>query len=177
MIQPLPEMRRICEFAHRHGIQVHLDGARLWEVAASGQGSLLEYCSLADTITMCFSKGLGAPAGAIVVGSEAVISHARWIRQSIGGSIRQPGLLAAAALVAVRKTFEGGLLLRTHRVAGEIASFWQACGGKLKHPTHTNMVWIEFTGQSFTLEDLVTREAQRGIIISRDRLVIHYRKS
>ncbi|KAL4861788.1 pyridoxal phosphate-dependent transferase [Aspergillus spectabilis] len=174
MIMPLSEARRICDFAHRHGIHVHLDGARLWEVVAAGAGSLSEYCSLFDTVTMCFSKGLGAPAGAIVVGSEAVIRHARWIRQSIGGSVRQPGPLAAAALVAVQKTFGAGLLKQTHGIAQEIATFWERCGGRLKHPTRSNMVWLDFTGLSFGLREMVDEASRRGIFISRGRLVVHY---
>ncbi|KAH8896724.1 threonine aldolase [Thozetella sp. PMI_491] len=174
MTQPLAETRRICDFAHENGIRVHIDGARLWEAAAAGEGSLAEYCSLADTVTMCFSKGLGAPAGAIIVGNEEVIRHARWIRQSLGGSIRQPGLLAAAAQLAVKKTFEGNLLPKCHQIAADIAAFWQAYGGRLQHPAQTNMVWLDFTGQNFTLEDLIRKGAERGISISRDRLVVHY---
>ncbi|KAL7916840.1 l-allo-threonine aldolase [Trichoderma velutinum] len=177
MVMPLTEARRICEFAHKNRIRIHIDGARLWEVVAAGHGSLSDYCSLADTVTMCFSKGLGAPAGAIVVGSEETIRHARWVRQSIGGSIRQPGLLAAAALTAVQRTFEDGLLPRTHQIAREIAAFWQSRGGKLKHPTHTNMVWLDFCGQNFNLEDLARKAAEQGILISRDRLIVHYQIS
>jgi threonine aldolase len=177
MIMPLSEARRICDFAHEHGVLVHLDGARLWEVVSAGAGSLEGYCSLFDTVTMCFSKGLGAPAGAIVVGGEAVIRHARWIRQSIGGSVRQPGPLSAAALVAVKKTFGEGLLKPTHEIAQEIATFWEGCGGTLKHPTQTNMVWLEFTGLSFGLRQMIDEASSRGIFISRDRLIVHYRKS
>ncbi|KAH8652035.1 pyridoxal phosphate-dependent transferase [Xylariales sp. PMI_506] len=174
MVQPLIEARRISDFAHQNGVLVHIDGARLWEVVAGGHGSLQDYCSVADTVTMCFSKGLGAPAGAVVVGSEEVIRHARWIRQSIGGSIRQPGLLAAAAHVAVKETFEKGKLSRTHKVAADIAAFWEACGGKLLHPTHTNMVWLDFSGLDFTLQDMVKMASTKSILVHRDRLVVHY---
>ncbi|KAH8700518.1 pyridoxal phosphate-dependent transferase [Talaromyces proteolyticus] len=177
MVMPLEETRRICDFAHANGIRVHLDGARLWEAVASGEGSLIEYCALFDTITMCFSKGLGAPAGAIVVGSEGAVRRARWIRQSIGGSIRQPGLLAEAAYVAVRDTFEGNQLIRTHHIAAKIAQHWVSCGGKLKYPTETNMIWLDFEQQPFGLDDLIKVGRERGIFIHRDRLVIHYQIS
>jgi threonine aldolase len=176
MILPLAEARRICDFAHQNGIKVHLDGARLWEVVSSGEGSLKEYCALFDTVTMCFSKGLGALAGAIVVGDPDTIRHARWIRQSIGGSIRQPGPLAAAALVAVQETFEKKRLAKTHLVAKEIAELWQSRGGKLAHPTETNMVWLSFDGKPFGLDALIRNAAERGIKIHRDRIVIHYRE-
>ncbi|KAL3444534.1 pyridoxal phosphate-dependent transferase [Aspergillus insuetus] len=174
MVMPLAEARRISNFAHENGILVHLDGARLWEAVATGSRSLAEYCSLFDTVSLCFSKGLGAPAGAIVIGSEPVIRHARWIRQSIGGSIRQPGPLSAAALVAVKMTFEAGLLKRSHEIAQDIAAYWQGCGGRLKHPTRSNMVWLDFTGLPFGLRELIDEGANRGVIISRDRLVVHY---
>ncbi|OKL57095.1 hypothetical protein UA08_07455 [Talaromyces atroroseus] len=174
MVMPLSEIRRICNYAHKHGILVHLDGARLWEAIAAGEGSLSDYGPLFDTITLCFAKGLGASAGAVVVGSEAVIRHARWIRQSIGGGVRQPGPLCAAARVAVEQTFCGGLLQRTHGIARDIAAEWQKHGGRLTFPTETNMVWFNFNGLGFTLEDLVKEAATRGVLISRDRLVVHY---
>ncbi|KAI9896151.1 hypothetical protein N3K66_009051 [Trichothecium roseum] len=176
MVMPLDETRRICDFAHENGIKVHLDGARLWEVAASGAGTLSNYCALFDTVTMCFTKGLGAPAGAVMVGSQDVVRQARWIRQSIGGSIRQPGMLAEAAYVAVKETFEGGRLAGTHRVAARIAREWETGGGKLKHPADTNMVWLDFDGESFGLDDLIRRGRERGVYVHRDRIVVHYRE-
>ncbi|KAH8689680.1 pyridoxal phosphate-dependent transferase [Talaromyces proteolyticus] len=178
MVMPLQETRRICEYAHKHSILVHLDGARLWEAVTSGEagGLLSEYGALFDTITLCFAKGLGASAGAVIVGNEDVIRRARWIKQSIGGGIRQPGPLCGAARVAVERTFCGGLLRRTHEVARDIATFWQESGGKLRYPTETNMIWLDFEGLSFSLQDLVDEAAKRGVLVSRPRLVVHYRE-
>src|SRR5690349_21525375 len=88
MVMLLTEARRLCEYAHTKGIQIHLDGARLWEAVVANDWSLEQFCSLFDTVSLCFSKGLGAPAGAIVVANKAIIRQARWVRQSIGGSIR-----------------------------------------------------------------------------------------
>lgn len=184
MVMPFSEAKRISEYARKNGIKIHLDGARLWEaVVASVEPSsdyrlfLGEYCSLFDTVTMCFSKGLGAPIGAILVGSEVVINQARWLRQSIGGSVRQPGILTSCAFTAVKNTFEGGLLKRTHDLAREIATFWEnECQGKLRYPTQTNMVWLDCTGQTFSLEDLRREAEERGVFIKGERLVVHYRK-
>ncbi|CZR58473.1 related to threonine aldolase [Phialocephala subalpina] len=75
----------ISEFAKKNGIKMHLDGARLWEVAAAGAGSLEEYGKCFDSVTLCFSKGLGAPMGSILVGNHEFIKRAKWIRQAIGG--------------------------------------------------------------------------------------------
>ncbi|RAO69683.1 uncharacterized protein BHQ10_005695 [Talaromyces amestolkiae] len=174
MVTPLAETRRICNYAHQHGIQVHLDGARLWEAVASGEGSLSDYGPLFDTMTLCFAKGLGAPAGAVVVGSEAVVRRARWIKQSIGGGIRQPGPLCAIARVAIDEVFSAGFLEKTHLIARDIAATWQKHGGKLKFPTETNMVWLDFEGLDFTLEDLIKEAAARRLSILRPRLVFHY---
>lgn len=176
MVHPLKEVRRICEFAHAHDIKVHIDGARLWEVVSAGEGSLADFCSIVDTTTMCFSKGLGAPAGSIIVGKKDVIEHARWIRQSIGGSIRQPGPLVAMAHVAVKNTFMQGMLKRTHIIASDIAFFWESNGGKLQHPTQTNMIWLDFDHEAFTLKDLVDVAANNGILVNRNRLIVHYRE-
>jgi threonine aldolase len=176
MIHPLEEVRRICEFAHAHDIRVHLDGARLWEVVSAGEGTLADYCSLVDTATMCFSKGLGAPAGSIIVGKHSAVQHARWIRQSIGGSIRQPGPLVAMAHLAVKNTFMKGLLKRTHIVASDIASFWESHGGKLQHPTQTNMIWLDFTQEDFKMKDFIDIAASKGVLVHRNRLIVHYRE-
>jgi threonine aldolase len=78
MVMPLEETRRIVEWAHALGMAVHLDGARIWEAAASGAGLLSEYTSIFDSVSLCFSKGLGAPIGSIVVGSRTFIHRARW---------------------------------------------------------------------------------------------------
>jgi threonine aldolase len=184
IIMPLSETRRICEFAHQNGIKVHLDGARLWEAVTAGAQSpearislLKEYCSLFDTVTMCFSKGLGAPAGSILVGSSAIIQQARWFRQSIGGGMRQPGPLTACAYTAVKETFEAGRLENPQKLAREIAEFWVTkCQGKLVYPTDTNMFWPDLSNQRFTLDDLRIEGQKRGLRISRERLVLHYRK-
>ncbi|TVY50631.1 Aldolase vrtJ [Lachnellula cervina] len=175
MIMPLSETRRISEFARSHGIKLHLDGARLWEAVAAGAGTLTEYCSLFDTVSLSFSKGLGAPVGGILVGSYEVIGRARWVRQSIGGGVRQPGLLTAAARVAIDETFAGGLLARSHKMAEVVAEHWVKCGGKLKYPTQTNMVWLDLESQRFSLNELTEKGQKEGLLISRDRLVFHYR--
>ncbi|KAI5289309.1 hypothetical protein KEM52_000824, partial [Ascosphaera acerosa] len=105
-IMPLAEVRRISEWARSHGLKLHLDGARLWDaVAAGAASSLREYTVLMDSASLCFSKGLGAPIGSILVGSADFIRKARWFRKSIGGGTRQAGIIAAAARAAVQETY------------------------------------------------------------------------
>jgi threonine aldolase len=182
MIMPLTEARRIVEWAHENDIKVHLDGARLWEAVVSGAGSLSEYASIFDSVSLCFSKGLGAPIGSIIVGSQAFIKKARWFRKSIGGGARQTGILAAAARVALDETFgtddhgQTGKLSATHAKAKQVAELWTKRGGKLQCPVHTNMVWLDLEGSGVGPNDLTVIGEEKGLRLLGNRVVVHYRK-
>lgn len=180
-IMPLSEIRRISEFAHKHDIKLHLDGARLWEVAAAGAGSISELCNYFDSVSLCFSKGLGAPMGSMIVGSERFIKRARWIRKSLGGGMRMSGIIAAAARVAVDDVFghgpygEGGKLKKTHVRARDIAEMWQAKGGQVKFPVETNMVILDLSAAGISGQELVDTAQAHGLkMLEGGRLVIHY---
>ncbi|EAW14222.1 threonine aldolase GLY1 [Aspergillus clavatus NRRL 1] len=183
MIMPLTEARRITEWAHSNGVKVHLDGARLWEAVVSGAGSLPEYASLFDSVSLCFSKGLGAPIGSIIVGSNDFIKKARWFRKSIGGGARQSGVIAAAARVALEETFgpdphgQGGKLRETHTKAKRIADLWIARGGQLQHPVHTNMVWLDLESSGVGPNDLAQIGNEKGLKLLGGRIVVHYQVS
>lgn len=182
MILPLAEAKRIVEWAHANDIKVHLDGARLWEAVVSGAGSLAEYTSLFDSVSLCFSKGLGAPIGSIIVGSREFIKKARWFRKSIGGGARQTGILAAAARVSLDQTFgtdphgKTGLLQATHVRAQQIAESWTSRGGKLQYPVHTNMVWLDLEASGLGPNDLASIGKEKGLTLLGGRVVVHYRK-
>ena len=100
-IFPIEEMIKISEFSLSKGIKLHLDGARLWNATIKTGISIWEYCNLFDSVSLCFSKGLGAPAGSIIAGSKKFIEKARYHRKAFGGGMRQIGILAAAALYAI----------------------------------------------------------------------------
>lgn len=180
MIMPLDEVRRISAFAREHGIHVHCDGARLWEAVASGAGTLPEFCKEFDTLTMCFSKGLGAPVGSVLCGPAATLRHARWTRKAIGGGTRQPGLLTAAAKVAVTETFgtrddgSDGWLARTHELARKVEALWTARGGKLIHPVHTNMIWVDLASAGCSPARFVEFGREEGLTLLGGRVVMHY---
>lgn len=179
-VMPLDEARRIAAFAREHGIKLHCDGARLWEAVVSGAGSLVEYCSLFDTVSLCFSKGLGAPIGSLLVGDAATIKHSRWVRKSIGGGLRQSGVVAAPARVAVDVTFgrgpngEGGLLRQSHEVAKKVEKLWAGLGGKFVFPVQTNMVWIDLKSAGCSDERFVELGREVGLKLLSGRMVIHY---
>ncbi|ROW01714.1 hypothetical protein VSDG_02108 [Cytospora chrysosperma] len=180
MLMPLAEAQRISKWAREHGIKLHLDGARLWEVAASGAGSLREFADCFDTVTLCFSKGLGAPIGSVLLGPRDVIKHARWIRKSIGGGLRQAGVVAAAARVAVDETFgsdpngEAGLLKKSHEMATRVAKMWTDLGGKLTYPPHTNMVWLDLKDVGCTDARIAELGLEHGLRLMGGRIVCHY---
>ncbi|KAM5345312.1 hypothetical protein ACJ41O_011174 [Fusarium nematophilum] len=180
MVTPLSEVKRISEFAREHGIKLHLDGARLWEAVVSGAGSLPEFCSYFDTISLCLSKGLGAPVGSVLVGTKATTKHARWIRKSIGGGLRQSGVVTSAGRVAVEQTFgksptgDDGLLKRSHEMARKVEALWTSMGGKVDEPTETNMCWLDLKAAGCSEKRFIEIGKEAGLKFLCNRLVTHY---
>ncbi len=100
-VWPLQQLQDVCETARAHGLKTHLDGARIWHaIVASGVDASV-WGAPFDTISACFSKGLGCPAGSIVVGDRDVIFRVRRARKLLGGTMRQSGILAGAAMYAI----------------------------------------------------------------------------
>jgi threonine aldolase len=100
-IFPVDELKRIRDVADRHGLKIHLDGARLWNASAATDLDLRAWADLADSVSVCFSKGLGAPVGSMITGDQAFIDRCHRYRKVFGGGMRQAGILAAAAIYAV----------------------------------------------------------------------------
>jgi threonine aldolase len=115
----LAAMAQVCQRARSHGLAIHLDGARLWNACAATGASLAAYADLADTVSVCFSKGLGAPVGSALVSGLEAIREARRLRKMMGGGMRQVGVLAAAALYALDQQRER--LLEDHELAQRLA--------------------------------------------------------
>ncbi|KAF8859763.1 hypothetical protein BDZ45DRAFT_673102 [Acephala macrosclerotiorum] len=175
-INPLENVKKISDFAKKNGIKMHLDGARLWEVTAAGAGSLEEYGKCFNSVTLCFSKGLGAPMGSILVGSHEFIKRVKWIRQAIGGALRQAGVITAAAQNAVDINFagQGEKLKRTHVFAKRIAKHWESVGGVVENPVDTNMVWLDLKKAGVEVTKLREMAKERGLKLTRGRVVVHY---
>ena len=100
-VWPLEQIHAVCEAGRRHGLSLHLDGARLWHASAASGVPERDYAEPFDTVNVCFSKGLGAPVGSALAGSERMVARARRFKQQLGGGMRQAGVLAAAALFAI----------------------------------------------------------------------------
>ena len=95
------EHRSLVEQAQATGLRVHLDGARLWHAAAAQGASLTDLAWGADTVSVCLSKGLGAPMGSLLCGTREAVEEARRLRKMLGGGVRQGGIMAAAGMVAL----------------------------------------------------------------------------
>ena len=105
-ILPPPYVEDAAALARQHGLSVHLDGARAWNAAVGGSTTLEAVCAPFDTVSLCFSKGLGAPVGSVLVGEASLVAKARRIRKMLGGGMRQAGVLAAACLYALEHNVE-----------------------------------------------------------------------
>lgn len=175
-VLPLSAAQSIAAWAHTQDppIWMHLDGARLWEAVAAGAGGLREYCECFDSVTMCFSKGLGAPIGSIICGDKAFIAKARHLRKMMGGGLRQAGVITASARVAVEETFLGGRLAATHERAKEVAKMWEERGGRVQEAVETNMVWLDLEDKGIPAEELVKSGVEEGLKFLGGRIVVHY---
>jgi threonine aldolase len=100
-IWPLEQAARVARKAHELGLRAHLDGARIWNACAASGLQPIDYAGHFDTVACCFSKGLGAPAGSAVCGDKATLGRVHRFRKMFGGTMRQSGILAAAALHAL----------------------------------------------------------------------------
>lgn len=124
---PIDYFEALREIADRHGLAVHLDGARLWNAAVALDVDAAELCKDVDSVTFCLSKGLCAPVGSVLCGSRAFIDGARRIRKALGGGMRQAGILAAAGLVALDCMIDR--LADDHQNAKELARGLDALDG------------------------------------------------
>lgn len=146
-VWPLGVLREISGTARERGITMHLDGARLWNAHVASGVAMREYASLFDTVSCCFSKGLGAPVGSALAGSAPTIARARRFRKQFGGGMRQSGLLAAAALYAMEKHV--ARLADDHANAKRLAAGLAAlpglalCDDQRLHGVETNIVYMD----------------------------------
>ena len=147
--------------AHARGLRVHLDGARLWHAHVAGGLSLGELAAPADTVSVCFSKGLGAPVGSVLTGDREVIAKAWRFRKMWGGGMRQSGLLAAACLYALDHQLER--LADDHARAAALAAGLAHPRLSVGHPVDTNIVIIDVAGPDGEAA-LVAHLAAHGIL-------------
>jgi len=161
-IQPLPGLQRVSRICRDLGVKRHLDGARLWNAHVATGVPLDAYGALFDTVSVCLSKGLGAPVGSVLVGTAAEMARARVLRKRLGGGWRQAGLLAAAGLYALDHNI--GRLADDHAAAEAFADAVEARSpGSVKHP-ETNIVVLSTSGKKPAR--VVAEASERGVLVS-----------
>ena len=139
---PADYVRAATDWARGHGLATHLDGARVFNAAVASGKPLAEMCVPFDSVSICFSKGLGAPVGSVLVGSAELIARARRWRKVLGGGLRQAGVLAAACLYALEHNVE--CLAEDHANARLLAEGLRGIAGVRVLSQDTNMVFAEF---------------------------------
>lgn len=164
-VYPLDKIAAISKWAHHHGLIMHLDGARLWNAAVATGIPLHTWASHFDTVSVCFSKGLGAPLGSALSGPAEFVARARRIRKLLGGSMRQAGVAAAAALYALENNRDR--LADDHRHARVIAqAIADTPGLRLDPPeVETNLIWFEVDPELATAKEIAAALKQQGILV------------
>jgi threonine aldolase len=167
-IFPLETMRSIEKWARSNKLLMHLDGARLWNAVVATSVSFRDWAGYFDSVSVCFSKGMGAPVGSALAGPKEYITRARRYRKIFGGAMRQAGVLAAAAIYALDNNIER--LANDHANAQIIAAAVRDCPKlKLVPPeVHTNLVWFEVGESLGTSKDVGARLKEKGFLIGID---------
>ena len=162
-VTTLADMRAMREVANEHGLPVHMDGARLWNASAASGTSLADFANCADTVMVSFSKGLGCPVGAMLVGDAAAMRRAHAVRKRFGGGMRQSGILAAAALYALDTNIDR--LADDHANARLFADAVEGAAGASVVPPDSNIVMIDLS-DGVSSGAVVARARQNGVLIS-----------
>src|SRR5215203_5542804 len=156
-VYPLEDFAAAAATAKQLGLKVHLDGARLFNAQAATGVPASEWCAHADTVSVCSSKGLGAPVGSLLAGDEETIREARRARKAFGGGMRQAGVIAAASLYAFEHHVER--LVEDHERARTLAEGLAKAGYAVEMP-ETNIVLVEVGNPEKFLAEL----AEEGVL-------------
>ncbi|KAM6577106.1 hypothetical protein CsatB_028943 [Cannabis sativa] len=174
---------RVGEVAKKYGLKLHIDGARIFNAAVALGVPVSRLVQAADSVSVCLSKGLGAPVGTIIVGSQSFINKARRLRKTLGGGMRQVGVLCAAALVAIQENV--AKLESDHKKAKFLADGLNKVEGLEVDvdSVETNMIFIDILEHSkLNAEKLRKKLEEHGIFVmqessSRIRIVMHHQIS
>ncbi|MDP1826043.1 MAG: low-specificity L-threonine aldolase [Archangium sp.] len=171
-VLPQGHAQEATTLAHRHGLATHLDGARLFNAAVKQQVEARVLVQGFDSVSVCLSKGLGAPVGSVLVGTRALIKEARRWRKVLGGGMRQAGILAAAGLYALEHHV--ARLAEDHSNAQALAGGLRGLPGLEVEAPETNIVWVNVAAP--LAARLVPALAERGVLATgttRVRFVTH----
>jgi threonine aldolase len=172
------QMKSNWDVAKEYDLGVHLDGARIFNAAVALKVDIKELARYADTIQICLSKGLSAPVGSMVVGTEELVKRARKYRKMLGGGMRQAGIIAAPGIIALTKMVDR--LEDDHKNAKLLATGLQKLGIKVLNDVQTNMVYVDFGGVGWKGKDWTKActklgwKSRAGDNATSTRLVTHY---
>jgi threonine aldolase len=163
-VLPLGHMAGVRRIAEQNGVPVHLDGARLFNAAIALNVEPREIACHADSVTFCISKGLSAPVGSVLTGTNGFITRARGFRRMLGGTMRQAGLLAACGIVALERMVDR--LIEDHWNAQALARGLQAIDPALVDPVgvETNIVMVTIPAPGLTMQTWVERLRAHGVL-------------
>ena len=176
-IWPLEQMQAVAVLARSRGIGVHLDGARIWNAHKAAGVALRTYGAAADSVSVCFSKGLGAPVGSALAGPREFVEEARHNRKRYGGAMRQAGIIAAGAIYALDHNIDR--LVEDHENAAVLAGLLREVPGlEIVRPVQTNIVIAAVGGLGVGAEQVVTALREEGVLcgmaaLDRLRFVTH----
>ncbi|MBI1315028.1 aminotransferase class I/II-fold pyridoxal phosphate-dependent enzyme [bacterium] len=164
-VWPLEQLKRVCDWAHEAGLKTHLDGARFFNAVIASGVSPAEIAAGFDTVSICFSKGLGCPMGSILVGSTEQIHRARRIRKLMGGALRQAGIVAAAAIYALENNVER--ITEDHANAKAFAEALAGTDGVIIDPVdvESNLVFFSIDPDLGDAMQLSAALKERGVRI------------
>lgn len=165
-VHPITSIGEIAGWARAHHLAMHLDGARLMNAVVASGIAADEWARYFDTVSICFSKGLGAPVGSALVGSNEAIHEAHRLRKLLGGGMRQAGIVAAGALHALEHHVTR--LAEDHQNAQVLAKAVEETPGLSLEsgPVETNLVWIAVDPSLGTAKEVSARLKERGLLVS-----------
>lgn len=162
-VWPIEQVERVSRAGRSRGLRVHLDGARIWNACAATGLQPADYAKHFDTVSCCFSKGLGAPAGSAVAGNRATIARVARFRKMFGGTMRQSGVLAAAALHAL--DHHRDRLSEDHANARRLAEALGNCRGlTIPLKVETNMCFVDLDASIGPASDFCSRMKAGGVL-------------
>jgi threonine aldolase len=178
-VQPISEIEKLRRESKRLGISMHLDGARIWNAHIASGVDLADYGKHFDTLSVCLSKGLGAPIGSLMISNKEMVAKARQWRKRYGGGMRQIGIIAAAGIYAIDNNLE--LLALDHMRAKIIAEVIENVSTSLVNSKfiETNIVGVDLSEFDISAKELSEQLSEEGILTSALgpkylRLVTHF---
>jgi threonine aldolase len=164
-VVPLENFKALRAVADRHGLKLHLDGARIYNASTASGVPVLEYAKCADSVMFCLSKALSAPIGSMLVGPRDFIDYGRRIRKALGGGMRQVGVIAAAGLIALTEMTKR--LGEDHARAKRLAQTIAGLPGVKIDPAEveTNIIIFGFENPKLTVPDFCTALRERGVLV------------